>query len=249
MRNLAKIQLFGIKFGALLDKNTQPSGANYNQNEIDPEEQKLLLEREKEFEETQNMIDEKIKNAKEEILKAKIETNSDADEVKFMWPVDMENNYISANWYYSSGKLHGAIDISGAGIFGKPIYAAEDGYVIESSQLISEKGYYFHYGNYVVIAHYNGLYTVYGHMSKKVAVAGEKVKKGQIIGYVGSTGNSTGPHLHFEVRTGEGTHLEVVDPLKYLPKNMSKTKDTNFNLQIALLNGFNKFRFMFLNKL
>ena len=55
-------------------------------------------------------------------------------------------------------------------------------------------------------------------MSQRVAREGQEVKQGQIIGYVGSTGNSTGPHLHFEVRTGSGSYSERVNPLNgYLP--------------------------------
>ncbi|HCR44429.1 MAG TPA: hypothetical protein DIV41_07585, partial [Ruminococcaceae bacterium] len=68
------------------------------------------------------------------------------------------------------------------------------------------------YGNRVIINHGNGLVTVYGHASKVLVSAGQKVSKGQPIARVGSTGNSTGPHCHFEVRKN-GTK---VDPLKYV---------------------------------
>ena len=131
-----------------------------------------------------------------------------------IWPT-LPKYSITTGWYYSTGKLHGASDISGPGIYGTPIYAVADGYVIHSGYGIN--GSYMGYGNVVLIAHYNGLYTVYGHMSSRVATEGSTVKQGQVIGYVGSTGNSTGPHLHFEVRTGNGTYSERVNPIGYLP--------------------------------
>ena len=131
-----------------------------------------------------------------------------------IWPT-LPRYSVTTGWYYSTGKLHGASDISGAGIYGTPIYAVADGYVIHSGYGIN--GSYMGYGNVVMIAHYNGLYTLYGHMSSRVATEGSSVKQGQVIGYVGSTGNSTGPHLHFEVRTGSGTYSERVNPIGYLP--------------------------------
>ena len=69
------------------------------------------------------------------------------------------------------------------------------------------------YGNYVTIYHSNGSTTLYGHMSSIAVTAGQTVSQGQVIGYVGSTGYSTGPHLHFEVRVN-GT---CVDPVQYFP--------------------------------
>ena len=75
---------------------------------------------------------------------------------------------------------------------GTPIYAAGDG-VIEMKQR------YKGYGKYIRIRHANGFKTAYGHMSKFNKTLGGRVKQGKIIGYVGSTGNSTGPHLHYEV--------------------------------------------------
>ncbi len=71
------------------------------------------------------------------------------------------------------------------------------------------------YGNQVVIRHDDGRYSQYGHLSAISVGAGQKVTVGQQIGAVGSTGNSTGPHLHFEVRTGPGYGSDI-DPLAYL---------------------------------
>lgn len=92
--------------------------------------------------------------------------------------------------------LHGwnGIDIGAAR--GTPIHAAADGVAI----IARNGGWNGGYGNYVVIAHENGSQTLYSHMTHAIVSSGQSVSAGQIIGYVGSTGHSTGPHLHFEVR-------------------------------------------------
>ena len=101
--------------------------------------------------------------------------------------------YISSYW--GDGRDHKGIDIAGAGIYGTPIIAAADGVVG-----ISNSGNYGGgYGNYVMIDHGNNFATLYGHMSEIIVSEGQTVKRGDTIGYVGSTGDSTGPHLHFEV--------------------------------------------------
>ena len=95
---------------------------------------------------------------------------------------------------------HGAIDIAGAGIYGTPIYAAQSGTV--STSWYNNGGWGGGYGTYCMINHdAQGEYaTLYAHMSQIVVSPGETVSKGQIIGYVGSTGDSSGPHLHVECR-------------------------------------------------
>ena len=120
---------------------------------------------------------------------------------------------VTTGWYYSSGALHGAVDFSGSGISGKPVLAVADGIVVTTQSLTTS------YGNYIIIAHYNGLYTLYAHgQAGSIAVSsGQKVTQGQQIMRVGSTGNSTGPHLHFEVRTSPGNYANRVNPLNYLP--------------------------------
>ncbi|MFC5471434.1 peptidoglycan DD-metalloendopeptidase family protein [Cohnella suwonensis] len=98
---------------------------------------------------------------------------------------------------------HAGLDIGAD--YGDPIYAAADGTVIEAGRSSS-------HGNNVLISHGNGIRTHYSHMSKILAKVGDKVRKGDIVGEVGSTGRSTGPHLHYEVIVG-GEH---VDPEPYL---------------------------------
>ncbi len=92
--------------------------------------------------------------------------------------------------------IHGynAVDLASAP--GTEIYASADGEVIVSRS----GGWNGGYGNYVVIKHSNGTQTLYAHNSKNVVSAGEVVRQGQLIGYMGSTGKATGTHLHFEIR-------------------------------------------------
>lgn len=137
-------------------------------------------------------------------------SNSGTSSSVFIKPV---NSYVTTGMYYSSGAYHGAVDFGAAGVNGMPVYAAADGIVHITAALTTS------YGNYVIIAHYNGLYTLYAHgQAGSICVSeGQAVKKGQQIMRVGSTGNSTGPHLHFEVRKSPGTYSCRVNPLSYLP--------------------------------
>ena len=93
--------------------------------------------------------------------------------------------------------LHGYNAIDFAAPIGTPILATASGQVIISK----DNGYWNGgYGNYIVIEHSNGTQTLYAHNSQNIVWVGSQVVQGQVIGYIGSTGNSTGPHVHFEVR-------------------------------------------------
>jgi murein DD-endopeptidase MepM/ murein hydrolase activator NlpD len=116
-----------------------------------------------------------------------------------IWPV---SGPITSGFGWRWGRMHEGIDIGAA--CGTPIHAAASGTVVFS-------GWMDGYGNFVIIDHGNGLATAYGHQSA-IYVSGGHVSQGQVIGAVGSTGHSTGCHLHFEVRVN-GT---PVDPLNYL---------------------------------
>ncbi len=118
---------------------------------------------------------------------------------KYFWPVD--GGYISA--YQGDGRGHKGIDI--AAPYGTPIYAAESGTVIETGD-----GWNGGYGNCVRVQHDDGNITVYAHQSSIAVSYGDYVVKGQLLGYVGSTGDSTGNHLHFEVRS-YGTYANPLD--------------------------------------
>jgi murein DD-endopeptidase MepM/ murein hydrolase activator NlpD len=127
--------------------------------------------------------------------------------LSFVWPA--AGNI--TGYFHEVGNLwtkgyHEGLDIGAS--FGSVIRAAEDGVVVEA-----DTGWNSGYGTYVKLDHGEGIVTLYGHMSQLAAKPGQEVRRGQLIGYVGSTGASTGPHLHFEVRV-DGAKL---DPLLYLP--------------------------------
>jgi len=111
--------------------------------------------------------------------------------------VPIENMSLSSSYgmrvHPITGKVarHNGVDIPAP--HGTPIYATADGIVGRAQRLGG-------YGNYVEIEHGNAIQTRYGHMSSYIVAPGQQVKKGQVVGYVGSTGRSTGNHLHYEVR-------------------------------------------------
>ena len=112
-----------------------------------------------------------------------------------MWPCPSCHTITSPfGWryhpIYQTQKYHSGVDIGAS--YGATIVAADGGTIITAGSVSG-------YGNCVVINHGNGITTLYGHMSSIAVRVGQKVSKGQTIGYVGSTGNSTGPHLHWEV--------------------------------------------------
>ena len=104
---------------------------------------------------------------------------------------------------FQTVRMHTGVDFGAAE--GTPIRAAADGRVLQATVMDG-------YGNVTIIDHGHGLATLYGHQSKMLVTAGQDVKRGQVIGLVGHTGDATGPHLHLEVRIN-GT---PVDPLPYL---------------------------------
>ena len=128
------------------------------------------------------------------------------------WPVPGFYNISSPYGPRSFDGFHTGTDIAGAGIYGKNVIAANDGKII-----FVNSGRGSLYGKYVIIDHGGGISTLYAHLSSVLIAHGQTVKKGQVIGLVGSTGNSTGPHLHFEVRVS-GKHT---NPMPYFGKKKS----------------------------
>ena len=149
----------------------------------------------------------------EELIRAKQLANSGGPVYSsdgFRWPLDSKYTYITTYFGYDAWRSgnHYGIDVGNAGIGGANIYAAQSGTVILA---YNNGGWNGGYGNYVIIDHGGGLSTLYAHCSSTVVVAGQTVSKGDVIGYVGTTGWSTGNHLHFETRVN-GT---AVDPFSY----------------------------------
>jgi murein DD-endopeptidase MepM/ murein hydrolase activator NlpD len=118
----------------------------------------------------------------------------------FIWPV---NGAVVSGFGMRWGRMHEGIDITAP--IGTPVWAAADGTVIHA-------GWLGGYGNLVVLDHGDGLATAYAHASAILVALGQRVSQGSTIALVGSTGNSSGPHLHFEVRVNGS----AVDPLLYL---------------------------------
>ena len=117
------------------------------------------------------------------------------------WPVvDRVTSEYGARW----GRMHEGIDVGGA--LGASIHSAESGRV-------DYAGWIGGYGNTIIVDHGGGMTTLYGHMDGFAVSAGQTVSIGQVLGYVGNSGFSQGPHLHFEVRIGGAP----VNPRKYLP--------------------------------
>ena len=187
------------------------------------------------FEEDKRKIQAELKRiAEEEAKKNTTNISQKPSASGYIFPVQGLSKSNINNKTYPSYKGHTGVDVN-IGVSGKSVVAVKEGIDLSGGEkqrlamaralykdgkvVISEarisNGKYYSYGEYIVISHGDGTMTLYAHMlanSRKVKV-GDKVKQGQVIGTVGSTGNSTGTHLHFEVRVGGSP----VNPLPYLP--------------------------------
>ena len=130
----------------------------------------------------------------------------------FLWPLDASINTLSSLYGSRQDPItgrpgnHTGIDIPAAR--GTPIYASKSGVVTTS---VYGSGSSWSYGNYVVVSHSDGTSTLYAHMSSRAVSEGQTVSQGDVVGYVGTTGRSTGNHLHFEIRVNGSR----TDPLNY----------------------------------
>ena len=152
------------------------------------------------------------------------ETPPTSSSKDYIWPLDTKFQYITTYFGYDSWRNgnHGGIDIGNAGIANANVYAAQEGTVIVASNTCSHnfgKNYTCcaSYGNYIIVRHPNGYATLYAHLSSLNVSQGQYVSQGQVIGHVGTTGWSTGYHLHFEVRDPNGTKT---NPFNYTYVNL-----------------------------
>lgn len=132
--------------------------------------------------------------------------------IGFQWPTDYQ--YISTHFGGSTPFQprggHGGLDL--VNLAGTPIYAASDGTVTAVEEM-RYNGRFYAYGKYIVIGHNARWSSLYAHLQSFAVAVGDEIKRGDIVGYMGSTGWSTGPHLHFEIWDYESR----VNPLNYLP--------------------------------
>ena len=169
----------------------------------------LLEEMEEELNKAARALDAQIK-AKEREYAAQVANVP--SESGYLWPLPGGYNTISS---LAGGRIHPVTGKPGnhAGIdipapSGTNIYAAKSGVVIHAAK---GTGSSWSYGNYVIVSHSDGTSTLYAHMSRIGCKEGQTVKQGDVVGYVGTTGRSTGNHLHFEVRSGSTRK----DPVNY----------------------------------
>ena len=132
----------------------------------------------------------------------------------WIWPVPYSNSYITSPYGYRNDpisgayKFHSGIDISMPNAMGKNLVAVKSGTVIRT--IYSNSGY----GNYVMIDHGGGYVSLYGHCKSLAVSNGQRVSQGQVIAYIGTSGYSTGPHVHFEIRLNG----EKMNPSNYVSK-------------------------------
>ncbi len=135
-----------------------------------------------------------------------LEKKTDLDHTPSIWPTQgylIRGYGIKSDPFTGEQKLHSGLDISNR--TGTPVVVTADG-------VVASTGYQSGLGNTVVVDHGNGFSTVYGHLSQFKVRQGQTVKRGELIGLIGNTGYSTGPHLHYEVMKFGGT----VNPVQYI---------------------------------
>ncbi|MDD4320417.1 MAG: peptidoglycan DD-metalloendopeptidase family protein [Acidaminococcaceae bacterium] len=166
------------------------------------EEQNRLEQEYNELMESSKNISAMIQNMEQEGTMGSVHGSG-----RFIWPIHGEITS-PFGWrthpIFGTQTFHSGVDIGAD--YGDPILAADAGTIIYA-------GWISGYGNAVMIDHGSGLVTLYGHNTEVLVSVGQQVAQGQIIAHAGSTGNSTGPHCHFEVRL----HGEPVNPMNYLP--------------------------------
>ncbi len=181
------------------EKAAQEASAAELQDKIAALEKQIKLEKEE---------DARIAARIEELERLELLKNAGVTATgTYLWP-SADSYYVTSTYgmrlhpILGYTRMHYGIDIGAS--YGTKIYASDGGVVITSQESYS-------YGNYVMIAHGNGRYTLYAHMSVRLVSVDDVVSQGDVIGYVGATGYATGPHIHFEIYEND----ERVDPLQF----------------------------------
>ncbi|GGH75483.1 peptidase M24 [Compostibacillus humi] len=190
------------------------------------DEQKIISAQEKALEKAKALAQQELQEL-EQLAKQQNNNNSSEGNVAvshsgggngmFAWPVANGKDLISSPFGQRWGKLHRGLDF--AVPIGTPVYTAAPGVVIMTS--VEGDGTMRGYGNVVLVAHSIGgrsYTTLYAHLSSIAVSSGQTVGRGQVIGHSGNTGDSTGPHLHFEIHAGGWNgDANAVNPRNYLP--------------------------------
>ena len=156
--------------------------------------------------------EKQIQLLKQRGIERPVSASSSSD---YIWPLVYVDK-ITSSFGYRGGELHTGVDLPSPQ--GTPVLAARDGRVIFV-------GYCGGHGKSILLEHRDNFFTRYSHNSVMLVRKGDLVCKGQVIGYVGSTGNSTGNHLHFEIRYGE----IPLDPVDFLPEKDDIVKTHSFS--------------------
>lgn len=207
----AKTEVENSKTAVVGKKNSLSSSVNQKQSLVNnlSAEEAALQEQLEEFEEDKRRIQKELAAL---AAKSSVKDVVAPSAAGYISPLEGKTkSNITTGYYGYAG--HTGVDFAIGG--GTPVRAVKAGKVVTSTALKRANGSYRSYGEYVVIDHNDGTMTLYAHMQSgsRTVVAGQTVSQGQTIGKVGSTGNSTGNHLHFEVRIGG----KPVNPGPYLP--------------------------------
>ena len=169
----------------------------------------------KEYEANYDEYAAMAKKIQEEILEIYRSLNSSDTEYvggEMMWPVPGYSKVSSVyGWRFNNTDFHTGVDITGSGVHGAKVVAANTGTVV-FTKTCPYNGYAYGYGTYVIVDHGGGISTLYAHLSNISVKKGDIVVMGEQIGNVGNTGWSTGAHLHFEVRVNGS----AVNPISYI---------------------------------
>ena len=215
MLQTSKEQIEALRSSKEDTANSLKSSQSVKQSYIDQlsEEEQALQEELEQFERDKKEIQEELERIALENNGGVAVIPGNPSEAGYIFPVAGLNIYNINRRYYPSYPGHTGVDIN-INVTGKSIVAVKDGTVVTSTAQRNSDGSYRSYGEYIVIDHHDGTMTLYAHMypNSRRVFEGENVVQGQVIGTVGTTGNSTGNHLHFEVRING----RCVNPLPYL---------------------------------